>query len=77
LDLNFPPIFQHVEVTKDMMCDEFQRYADSCNMKFPLPKQLSLTFNAEKIILTTPVLKYYLENGLVIKEKVKLYKHST
>ena len=75
MDLNFPPIFQHVEVTQDMLCEKFKQFAQSCNMKFPLEKQLSLTFNANEIILTTPTLKYYLDNGLIIKKMFKVYRN--
>ena len=66
LDLNFPPIFRHVSVTENMLQPKMLAYAGENNVKFPLDKQLTLTFNAKEIILATPMLKYYLDNGLKI-----------
>ena len=72
LDLNFAPIFRHVEVTEEMLTEEYLKYARSRNAKFPLDPQLTLTFNAQNIILATPLLKYYMDNGLKI-EKVHYF----
>jgi hypothetical protein len=49
-----------------MLNPEFKQYANAKKIKFPLENQLSLTFNAEEIVLCTPILKFYLENGLQI-----------
>jgi hypothetical protein len=54
-----------------MLCPEFRKFAKSRHMKFPLNKQLGLTFNATEIILCTPLLNYYLANGLIISGHVK------
>ena len=66
LDLNFPPIFRHVQVTKDMLTPEYQELADRLKKKLPIPKQLTLTFNATGIVLASPLVKYYIQNGLVV-----------
>ena len=66
LDLNFPPIFNHVSVTEEMLSSPLQTYAKLHKMKFPLDAQLTLTFNATGMILATPLLQYYLKNGLKI-----------
>jgi len=49
-----------------MLTPEYLGYAKKRNAKFPLDKQLTLTFNAQEIILATPVLKYYLQCGMKI-----------
>lgn len=66
LELNFPPIFRHVEVEKDMLSPIMQEYAERKKVKFPMEKQLGLTFNAKEIVLATPLLRYYLQNGLKV-----------
>ena len=73
LELNFPPIFNHVEVTEDMIHPFFRHFAQK-KYHFPLDPQLALVFNAKEIILSTPILLFYLENGLKIT-KIHYFVH--
>ena len=66
VDLNFPPIFRHVQVTRDMLTSDYCEVADRKKKKFPLKEQLTLTFNANGIVLASPLVKYYIQNGLVV-----------
>lgn len=53
----FPPIFKKVEVTEGMVNEKMR------NGKFPREVN-TMCFNAEKILLTSNLLKFYLELGL-------------
>ena len=64
--VNHPPIFNHIEVTESMLGDHLKTILKEKKTKFPLPKQLSLTFNADKYLMTTDLAKFYLEKGMVI-----------
>ena len=67
-DLNHPPIYRHIEIEKEMINESFRDYAEARYRKFPLKQQLGLTFHANEIILASPLLKFYFENGLVVKK---------
>jgi len=53
-----------------MLTEDYVKWATERKIKFPRGPQLTLTFNAEGILLSTPMLKYYLESGMVVS---KLY----
>lgn len=55
--INFPPIFKKVQVTSEMVNEKMR------NGKFPREVN-TMCFNAEKILLTTNLLKFYLQLGL-------------
>ena len=59
--INFPPIFNHVEITEDMIGDKMRKQMG--NRKFPLQKQLTLVFNATNYMMTTEMVLFYLEIG--------------
>ena len=64
-DLNFPFIFGNVNVEPDMLTEKMLADAKLRNRKFPYACK-SLKFNANEVVLTTPLLKFYLSYGLVI-----------
>ena len=51
-----------------MLTSEYQAWASARNAKFPTRPQLTLTFNATEIWLATPLLKYYMESGMLISK---------
>lgn len=66
LDLNHPPIFRHISVEHEMIHENFKSFAKEKYRKFPLHQQLGLTFHATEIILVSPLLRFYLQNGLKV-----------
>ena len=64
--LNHPPIFNHIEVTESMLGEQIKKLLNEKKTKYPLPKQLTLTFNADQYLMTSDLAKFYLEKGLVI-----------
>jgi len=83
LDLNFPPIYKHIVITEDLigkfcgLCkpheifylgEKMQEVVRNKNVKLPMDPQLGLVFNADNIILTSSMIKWYLEHGLVISK---------
>ena len=64
MKLNHPPIFKHLQVEEDMVNETFRDILKERKTQFPLPKQLSLCFNAENYLLTTDLALFYLRKGL-------------
>ena len=62
--LNHPPIFNHIEVEKDMLSDKMIKQLEARKIKFPLEKQLTLSFHAKKYLLTTDLAKFYMSKGM-------------
>ena len=60
------PIFKNVDVCSDDVGEFMQKYAKQHNIK-DVPRRLLIgSYFGKKIGLTTPLLKWYLEHGLVI-----------
>ena len=69
-NLNFPPVIQRRHVTVDMIGDYMKDRLEALGRKIP-PKGLETIVNGwhgKKLLLFTPLLKWYLELGLVITE---------
>jgi hypothetical protein len=64
-DLNFPFIFGKIDVTQDMLNDQMLDNAVKLKRKFPYTCK-SMKFNAQNVVLTTPLLKFYLSRGLKV-----------
>ena len=64
--LNHPPIFNHVEIEKAMLSEKMIKQLEARNIKFPLAKQLTLTFHAKKYLLTTDLAKFYISKGMIL-----------
>ena len=65
--INHPPIFRHVQVTKSMLSDTMKKRVEESKIS-ELNTQLSLTFNADNIMLTTDFIKFYLDQGIEIHD---------
>ena len=68
--LNFPPVIQRQHVTVDMIGDFMKDRLEALGRKIP-PKGLETIVNGwhgKKLLLFTPLLRWYLELGLVVSE---------
>ena len=63
LKLNFPPIFQHMEIESHMIHPHYQNMIGGENRE---RKVLSQTFHAKQILLTTETARFYSEIGIEI-----------
>jgi hypothetical protein len=63
--IDFPPIFQKVEITSDMVNEQMR------NGKFPRTVN-TMTFNATEKLFETNLLQFYLRTGLKGKKKTNL-----
>ena len=64
MKLKHPPIYRHVVVDEDMISSKMLDAMKKSGIKFPLEKQLTLTFNATEHLITTDVARFYMEKGL-------------
>ena len=65
--MNFPFIFQPIEVNEDMLSENLLAQAKKNNRKFPY-KCMSLTYNAKNFIVATPLLKFYMGIGMRVNK---------
>lgn len=63
--INFPFIFNPVTITEDMVSPEMLKRAKNNGRKFPY-SCMTLTYNAENFIATTPLLQFYLSIGMQV-----------
>ena len=68
--LNHPPIFNHVELEKEMLSNKMLEQLENRKISFPLNKQLTLTFHAEKYLLTTDLALFYMSKGMVLSNLI-------
>ena len=65
--MNFAPIFAHINVTEEMMSPQTARFIhETKSRKFPLDKQLSLKFHAKKHLITTEMALFYKAHGMIL-----------
>ena len=65
--LNFPPVFQHTEVTEELIGPSMLALLKSNGLKLPLAKQLTLCFNATNHLITTDQFLFYKRQGFILK----------
>ena len=63
--LNFPFIFHDFDVTEDMLSNETLEMAKARKTKFPY-KAKTLTWNSKGFIGCTPLLRFYLDLGMIL-----------
>ena len=63
--LNFPLIFNRVNVDEDMLSDKMKAIAKKCGRQFP-HETMTLTWNGDNLILTSDMAKFYLSIGMRI-----------
>lgn len=62
----FPPICKHAEISRNDIGDHMKAYAEENEYLTRPRKNLINSFWARKILLTTPILKWYIKNGLCV-----------
>ena len=62
--INFGTIFNRLAVTEPMLSEKMKNALPI--KKFPLAPQLTLVFEAEKYLVTSETLKFYIELGLIV-----------
>ena len=60
------PIFKNVDVTQDDIGEYMRNYLDSKGTRFPDTRYLIGSMFGKKILLITPLIKWYLEHGLIV-----------
>ena len=62
----FQPIFKNITIGRDQLSEHMREYVlETGTLKQPR-RTLIASFHGEKILLTTPLLKWYLEQGLIV-----------
>ena len=64
-DLNFPPIIQRMDITKDHLSTYMNDRAEAMNTKFPKTTVVQ-TYHGQQLLLFTPLVQFYLKLGLEI-----------
>lgn len=64
--VNYATIFNKIAATKEMLSPEMISLCEANNVKFPLKPQLTLVYEAKNYLLTSCMLKYYLEIGMIV-----------
>ena len=62
----FPPIFKNTEIKMTDIGEHMQEYSRSITRKTGVKRSLISSMKGKEIIILTPLLKWYLENGLVV-----------
>ena len=71
----FPLVFKHAQITLDN-CGEFMSTIAAADGLLKKPKELLIsTHSAQQILLATPLIKFYLEQGLSINNISKIYQY--
>ena len=61
--MNFPPVYQHVDIDTDLVPPHMLRTAKARGYKFPTSRTLTLTFHAQNILITTDLAQFYMSQG--------------
>ena len=72
--INFPPVIQRGIIDEDLLSPYMSERCKARNYKLP-QKTLIQTYNATQILLYTPVIQFYLELGLEIKNISKFIQY--
>ena len=62
----FPPLFKNTNVKFEDIGNHMQEHCNKTEYKFTERRYLISSFFANKILLATPLLKYYLKIGLTV-----------
>ena len=72
----FQPLFKNTEVTRDDLSPHMLDYAQQYNMMRSPTRLLVGSFFAKKCGFITPLLKWYLEHGLVVTRVYRAFQYS-
>ena len=60
------PIFKHADITKDDFGDFMKSFAEKHSIMNTPRRSLVGSMFGEKIVITTPLLKWYIQHGFVV-----------
>lgn len=63
---DLPPIFKNTNISWDDIGDHMQQYLTEKSIKFTQRRSLISSFHGTKILLATPLIKWYLEHGIKV-----------
>jgi len=63
-----PPIFKNVVIPEEEVSDLMREYAKEKNITIGKSKKLISSMRGERILLFTPLLKWYLSHGLIVEK---------
>lgn len=66
--INFATIFNKIAPSREMLSSAMQSRCDKYTVKFPLNRQLTLVYSADNYLITSDMLKYYLDLGLQVSK---------
>ena len=62
----FPPIFKNTEIKLDDIGDHMKSFCEQNGRKTGIKRSLISSMHGKEVVLLTPLLKWYLDNGLVV-----------
>ena len=65
--INFATIFDKITPGREMLSQNMQTICEKYGRKFPLNPQLTLVYESRNYLITSEMLRYYLQIGLVVK----------
>ena len=72
----YPPIFKNCSIEIKDIGETMQDYCKSIGRKIGVKRSLISSMKGEGIIILTPLLKWYLENGLVVDDIEYIVKYN-
>ena len=72
----YPPIFKNTEINIEDIGETMQAYCESIGRKNGVNRSLISSMHGKGIIILTPLLKWYLENGLVVDDVEYIIKYN-
>jgi hypothetical protein len=70
------PIFKNTEISRDDIGEYMKAYAEEHNIMPQSHRSLIGSYFGEKILLATPLIKWYLEHGLAVTKIYQVIEHS-
>ena len=65
---DMPPIFKNIEVTRDDIGDHMRKYCEETGSMSAPSRMLISSYFATRMLIATPLLKWYLDMGLVVTQ---------
>jgi G:T-mismatch repair DNA endonuclease (very short patch repair protein) len=72
----FPPIFKNCDITRDDIGDFMKTFCEENDLMTKPRRALIQSFKGDKILLATPLLKWYLSKGLIVTHVYEIYEWS-
>ena len=73
-DFLFPPVFRHGVIDEDMLSPYMKQRVAEEGRKLG-EKTVLQCYNADQLLIMTPMVKFYLEEGIIVKNVTKFYQY--